>query len=161
MSAITRDSTKNYGGIRRLRYAIQADVAALLGIKSLELSNAKTLSISQSDFDTNFFGLDFMPRTANHDFKTQPSAHGNAYDHEIEAVFHKDRQEIRNQLAKSAFRKLVMAWQDQNGTWKVAWGWDQTESFGTGKEPKDPNEYLMNWRANLTYDPLILTITVE
>lgn len=161
MSAITRDSSKNYGGIRNLRYAIEADVAAVIGINDLELRNAKTVSITQASFDSNFFNLAFMPRTANHDFRKQPSAHGNVHDHEIEAVFHKDRQEIRNQLDKTDFRKLVMAWQDQNGTWKLAWGWEQSESFGTGKEPKDTNEYMMKWTAILTYQPLILTITVE
>jgi len=161
MSAIGKDSTKNYGGIRQMWYAIEADVRELLELKILELSNAKNVAIDQELFDDNFSQLEFMPRTANHDWKDRLSDQGPVYDHEIEAVFHKDRQDIRDEIDHVGFRKLVIIWQDMNRVWKLAWGWEQSEAFGTGKEPKDTNQYVMNWRAVLTYQPLIVTFIVE
>jgi len=157
MSGISRNTTRNYGGIAKLLYCLAPQ--SFLDPKSPAVQRIKSFSLSQAQIDESFFDLEFMHRTANHDQSGSESTQGVPIAHDIEATFHKNRADIRAQIALTNFKKCILIYKDNNGEWYILWGLTQLDQYHTGKEPKDLNSYTISWRGSTTFRAIPLVIT--
>ena len=157
MSSISRNNTRNYGGISKLMYCIAPQ--SFLDPASPATTHIRSFSLSQAEIDESFFDLAFMHRTANHDHNGSESVNGVAITHDIEATFHRNNADIRAQIALTNFKKCILIYKDNNGEWYILWGLTQLDQYHTGKEPKDLNSYTISWRGSTTFRAIPLVIT--
>ncbi len=151
MSEITKrtSGSVNHGGIAQLYYARQEDVYDTLEIEEALLREQNTLDVSQAYIDSDFFKINYLQRTANHDEVPQPTSHGEDYKHVIEARIRANRTTTRSQTAYVSKHQLVMIFEDMNGKWWLLYGLTQLPTHNSGKEPRDANAHTMQWTTTL------------
>ncbi len=161
MSAVSKQTSgsSNKGGIAQLYYARQEDVYDTLSLDESLMTETETLTITQSFIDSNFFRIQFLQRTANHDEPHGVTGHGDQYSHVIEARFPGDRSTVRNQRTYAKNHQLVMLWKDMNGLWKLTYGLTHNPTHNTGKEPKDTNSHTIQWTSTTPLPAFTVTIT--
>lgn len=154
MPGISQATGENYGGIARLYFALQRDIAALWDFDY----ERDDLQISQANLDAYFSRLRFTRRTANWDYDKRPGAGATEYNNVIEASFAQEREEIRTHLSATEDSQLCFIWKSHNGQWYILPYAVESTAFRSGKEPKDTNGSTFTWSALLPYPAQALTI---
>jgi len=145
MSAVSKQSETNHGGISRIKYAIEENISSAINLDELIITEATTIAITQSLIDNNFFDLHFLMRTANHDELELNNPAGISYRHNIELRFAKDRPDIQAFRSLIKNKKLVLLFKNNNSEWKLLYGVRAVSNHRTGKEPKDANSYTVTF----------------
>lgn len=158
MSNIDRHNGKNYGGITALRYAIQKEVAHVIGYNEV-VAVKGTFSLSQADYDSLFYTVVFQDRTGNYDHNKKSSEYGALYEHALEVQLPKFSADVMTSRLVSTDRQLLAIATLTNGDLLLIPGLYTDHTFNSGKEPKDLNGITLRLVSGHVLQPLRLTIT--
>lgn len=152
MGAINQPTGSNLGGIARLHYALQQNIAQLFDFEY----ERQGLTISQANLDLHFSRLKFVTRSANWNLKRAAAA--NTYMHSLEAQFMKMSNEITDHLVTTEHRKLCFIFKSHNGEWRILPLAEESADYRTGSDPQDANATTLAWTSELGYIAPKITI---
>ncbi len=160
MSAIDKSFDDNFGGIVSLYIGANQVVLSQLDLPLLP-KPTDALLLPLSTFETYFFQVNFVPRTAAHDDMQNMDSNGNTYKHSLQCKIHKDRTDIRAHLETYRQKKATILFKTSNGEWFLLPDMMLQAQHHTGKEPKDTNVYFFSWTADLRHQALPLSEAVS
>lgn len=160
MSNIAKHTGDNFGGLCKIKWAFATNLVEIIHV----YPGANGLSINQSDIDTYFNDIEFMPETANHDEQKSISDQGTSYNQSVECKILKDRVDVREALVPIEGRKVVLLIFDSNSLIKLVGipeeGLEFIDDLRTGKQIKNTNGYTLSFSGQTTEKSHTVTINL-